>query len=621
MGLFSKSSKRKPQYLNVDLTDYNIKWDDFSEALPSIIDAGSRDVKKSEFRVPGAAYQVFTYNGKIKGVLPPSSPFTVREHLRWLPEDAMAPEVKEKLLAASSSNDLYQYDKLAAQAPEAKDYLKQVFAVLQLEASLGLKKAMSGHSVEILTEPIFSEEMEASVLAWDFFDKTSDEVLEEVERLDLRRNHALDRMGLKDFLASPFTAREPWEATTLSELYLRDKVEQGEVVRDLLFAGQQGVLTSTLLETFERLFLNKNIAVEGVREEEEEALPEFDLLETEAEAPKEEESMFTDVELEEMPVSEDDEDAEWSFEEDILDGEDDHPHFIPTGFTNVNLRPLIYPLIKEYELSDDEKRKVRAHLRKNAALEKEVLALEDKIEPLSRSYSHGVEVYDEMKFNKSLTDLENDNEDPTESEVESVDNAPAMVEQRDEANNDFFTLAKLEEERYRVNEARKKELYGLLGSVPFEGEDQRTIDLQDTLEAKLRGIDHVRTIAFHAPVDVRGHDKLVAELVNDEAIYLGEDESREEEAPAPEEKPSYIIDIDAPDPRPTSTAFIYYQLVDEWGEDPIELYKEDMRIKRDGGNPYIPRETKYSKKLTAEWRHLQDEQGEKSQEESAKDEE
>lgn len=642
MGLFKRSSKGRPEYLNVDLTDFNVKWDSFSTALPSILDTGSQDVKKSEFKLPSGTYMVFTHNGRVKSVLPPSSRFTVKEYLQYVKEEDLPPETREKLTEVSASDDLYRYDVLCKAVPEAKDFLTKLFYSLNLETAVRLDGAMRGESIQVSTEPVFSESLEHSILSWDFFDKTSDDTLKAVDLLKLRQEHAVERMELTHLMTAPLQVLEEWEAASPEDSYLQRQAREGASIQTLLSGAADGLLSSTLLESLERLLLQKKMNVAGRVVKEEEELPDFEAMMADppAEVPEESseeeavlatcgisesESAFTEVEPVKLPdgVEEDD---EWAFEEEILDGEDDRPHFVPTGFLQINLRPLVYPLIKEYELDPDAKRKVRAHLRENSRLEKEVRAVEERIEPLSNNYSHGIEVYDEMKFTKSLDDLKNDGEDPTEAEVESVENAPAMVEQRDESNEDFFTLAKLEEERHRLNEARKKELYGLLGSVPFEGEDSRTIELQDIIEAKLRGIGHVKTIAFHPPLDVSNHNKLVAELVNDDAM-LGVDNELPEVEPVDEEEEvkedveenKHFIDIDAPDPREGSHAFIYYELVDEWGVDPIELYKEDMRIKSDGGNPYAPRATKYSRHLNEAWEKLQaseaDEKNDESREE------
>lgn len=599
MGLFKKESKKKPAYFNVELADFDVRWKSFSEALPALIDTGSQDVKKSEFKLSEGTYILFSHDGLVKGILPPSSTFTVKKFLEIVPAEDLPAEVRDRLTNASQADDLFRYDTLVAAVPEASDFLAKLFQALHVESALRLSELMKTQNIQVPTEPLFSEALESSILAWNFLDKTPDELTKLLELQEMRKETALSRMKAEELTNAPLLLKDSeWIPTTVAENFILQHAQNRLPVKSLMEGPTDGLLTSTLLETLERVILEKRVVIEGREEKADEALPDVDALSKE----NDDASAFTDVEREELP-QDDVEGATWEFEEGLLDGEDEHPHFTPTGFMNVNLRDLLTPVLEDHPLDEELLAKVEAHLIANENLEKEVLSVEDRILPLSKEYRECVSSYDEMKFTKSLDDLENDGADPAEAEVESVESDKEMTEVRDESNNEFFGLAKLEEERYRLNENRKKELYGLLSSVPFEGDDARTIELQDAIEAKISGIDHVRTVAFHVNPDAKAHEKLVEELVDEKTL---EGKLEDSEGPSQEES-GYIVDIDSPDDRENSNAFIYYQLVDEMGIDPIELYKEDMRIKRDGGNPHIPRPTKYSKSLNARWEELQKE--------------
>ncbi len=287
----------------------------------------------------------------------------------------------------------------------------------------------------------------------------------------------------------------------------------------------------------------------------------------------------TEPELNETPESvplDDNETLEWNFDEAPTD-------FLGTGYLEENLRLPIEEILSRYTLPQEMGDKILSHLTSNENLEEVIKTLEIELRDLGNKYAESLGLYFSLRSGVKTT-WDNEFTDTFEEEyleAEYLDSLepsaenPDSVQERLTSNTIFFTMESLEEKRHWFNVARKRELYGLLGSVPFQPEDSATAAVQDLIGEKLRGIEEVENIAFH----VYGADPGTTPEVFMEDLPVGRE---------------FYPD-----------ASLYYKLVDQMGFDPIELYREDMKIKHAGGDYSLPRATLWSTSINEEWEAIQ----------------
>lgn len=588
MGLFGNSSQnQKPEYLDQDFSGLFATYESLEEALENEIDTGSEDIKTITFDNGSSKYVVYVNGDSIAHVCGNDRPFTTRFQL----SQELSP-----LSEYSGNSDIVSYGNFIEllEGESAKKNLTTLYRDNCLETAINLDDDLKekGRSFKTTVAVMSYGDVEDAVKSWHFceedrigFMRLVEEAKKHLHDLEDRLlkipNVADEKLVLKD--KSVF-------AETDEERALVDVSSRGGTVEEFLNLAEEGFSRRGLLEALTNLILEKIVSIENV-DALYEAFPEIqkvektedieepqeikNILEPEEESQEEKDGGFV-FEYEETPILEDIEKLM-----DILDVDEMLKHFI----------------------------KDRAA--RNEELEEELTQLEKMITPLSENYAHHSSSYSSLKFDHEFESLVGDGKHGT------IDDYPGAAETRSEANKFFSDLSNLEEKRRAINDERRYILSVLLVKIPFDDEIDLCRTVKETIEKKISTIDAVDDVAYYDPSTDNPTDENLSldsfiDNVEKEADKSSIDESVnnvEEDAEISDEnveEPSETsdeenvgVDIDSPDR--VDGAVSYYYLVNKFGFDPVELYKEDMKIKRDGGNPYAPRNTSYSKKIRETW--------------------
>lgn len=627
MGFFSKVSKKviqhdKPEYLNQDFQELFTRYHSLSSALERELDNNSSDIKKTVFTGSKRSFTVYSISSKIKAIFEEYREVPYKERFEW---EGFA--TSEFLDLVTNPDIGFRYNEAIQASPDNKGVISDVYRLFALEIAreLDFELQVNGDSYSVNTELAYTKELDEILPQWDFLDLTSSQLDAVIESLSIRENIAIDRIGIID--EDTFTFKEklhPEEGLTPAEKLVYSVIanDNGSYIALKAASGGFEVIEETLL----RLKENDCIVFEGIQEAVHEELPDLGLTELvegsgveiiedddtseifdEVSIALTDESLDLTIEINESNFEVSDEfhysEDDGSTDDWVMSTSDEKAlTFTATGYTFDSLAEDVEVIMNRYEVGDDEARKIKAHVIANAELEAEVLRVEGILEPLTVEYAADFNDYSELKFEHGLKSISNDDETLHES-IDEDDNASTR---RDESNSAFFELSKLEEERFALNTDRRSELYGLLGSIPFYGDDQDTVSMQDRIELKLKGIDDVRNVAYHPSINknVENYDEIIDVMVGDELLeFAGNlpDILNEGQGFHVDETISEIDEIGG---REVIDAPLYYSLVDEMGFDPIELFKENARILRDGGDPLKPRETVWSTALNNSWIEL-----------------
>lgn len=573
MGLFSRS--KKPKYLEEDFTGLMKSYSDFASLIRQELSPGSRDMKKTTVVLSDRTGEVYHQNGLVKAVIDPTLAFSLPARLFW--EGEASHEVKSEVAGLSTENDRLAYLDFRKVMPQEASLLREIYHHLSLQSAHSLNKALEAQgAMPVETNIVLSEQLTQLLLGWDFLEVDGEQFLEELTTLEEDVTTSLHFMEVKE---------TPWEEVTLVEgpqgtqeaedslgRYVASAAEN-EVTLQVFHDYAGGFPLGSLFKALKEALVMEEVRLRGVKGLYEEDLPELSTFMGEEyqdemlDFTSLSEALEGDGALHEAlaEVLEEEED-DWRFDANPFLSERENHVFTPTAHLDLPLLPLVERVLAVYSLSGEERNKVQSNLEDNLALEAEVTRLEVEINLLSRAYSRGVKHYDEMKFERNLEQFEDEN-DEAESERESTEENPAMLAQRATSNNDFFILEKLEELRFEKNDLRKKLLYGAMGHLPFEGEDRLTVEVQDIIELKLKGIEGVRNLAFH-PQQVlrlapyRPEAKAIPRLL------------------LPPKEGEFKVSLLSPDTREAHPHLeSYYALVERLGRDPLAEYKEEVRLR------------------------------------------
>lgn len=568
MGIFKRRPKNQPKYLEEDLSSLSKQYGALDEALSRELEIGSRDIKKTTFSGDDRTFEVYSLNGVIKSVVEPAANLRLADRVYWevtTDEDTRANLgfMEEK----SNDADAYRFLEFVDDFPYQADFLTDVFRNMSIAKAIELNEYMGRTRVTVLTEAIMSDRLANVVEGWNFLDQPIAEFAdtyqkEEAERAVEEGKLRIDQVDTSE--VSLHLLDPSYVETSPEEKFVLFAAEADASWADL-YPKSYGLCLSDIYQALQKLSHEGVLRVDGVPEIVEEELPTLapepvETLSTLDELEAESASDQTVLELDEddLYVAED-ESEEWTFDETTADSE--MPRFTPTPMVFDSLTEAIEDLLAKYDVEEEDAARVKGHLVANATLESEVLQVESELEPLTVEYAEGVTNYDELKFEAAVEDLQNDDEDPAEAERETVDSRPEMRSYRRNSNSKFFVLEALEGKRHRLNQLRKKELYGLMARVPFEGDDQESIAVQDRIEAKLAGIEAVRNVAFFPGTAQEDPMVLKARARNMRSVGRHAIETFE--------------------PEPNSLALAYYALVQELGFDPVLAYQREIAARQE----------------------------------------
>lgn len=570
MGLFRNKKNTPPKYLQEDSSDLFKKYKDLNELLLGETTVGSRDIKKTNIYFDGFEAQVFSRDGVINHVQIPDYGFSLSDRLYWEDFDY---EIYNKL------EDIPDYEKnnyheIIKHFPEHKELFANLFYNKELDDIMTLDKMIRAtEGVTALTEFLTTKEDISQFETNDYFNLTPEQIEKVVEKYNQDLQKELFKLKLDsenmesrvvESLNDKFEGDSPLERFVVTG-------SSNSVTVGTLLSMARGFYLPQVIETINYLTTDGKIKLVGGEEVKDIELPDAetilalndenvqrnDLLDELVESPTEQDhGMLLDDN--ELHHELDDDEDDWTFENHNLGNQGNL--FTSTEYINDDVIEPIATLLDSYHVKEEEKEKIVAKLHMNRSLEEDLVKIEEDLKPLTQEYNEGVQNYDTLKFKNDFERLKNDDEDPSESELESNDDIPEMIEIRNESNKEFFNLEQLEKQRYELNETRKKLLYGVMGQVPFDPEDEDTVKVQELIDNKVKGIDNVRNVAFHF------------------VVTQTEPENVETEK-------EYLVDIDEPDGLDAHPdCIIYYAIAEEMGFDPIAEYKARKREERDQVN-------------------------------------
>lgn len=558
MGIFKRQPKEMPNYLEEDFSDLYSKYSGLDEALASELEIGSQDVKKTVFTGPDRVFEVYSLNRVLKAVIEPAHGLNLKDRVYWeIPQDEDEAQNFQYISEKGSQADVFKYQEFVDDYPYQAEFLKRVYESASRSTAIELDSYMKANQVTVLTEPIMSDRLANVINSWDYLNLPIESLTEVREGEILARAARVENLRLADAGDNPVNL-------TLEETeYLENTAEEKYVI----FAAEAstsweeftvrslGFDLSDLYGAAEALVSTGVIELDGVPPEIEEEMPEMveepDALDA-LEAETARNNSIFELPADEMYV-EGAEDEDWQFENST---EEKVPQFVATAGMFDSLTERVEELLNRHNVEVEVADKVRGHLAENDLLEDEVRSVELELEPLTREYSEDYVRYGDLKFDKTLEDLENDDTDLAEAERETVDDVPEMRQRRREGNQAFFQVEMLEQQRYELNEQRRRELMGLMGSVPLSEDDPDSVAVHDQITSKIEGIDNVENVAFFQKKTA--DDPVVAKANALRDLRTGRHADG-----------TQVTD-------PNALALAYYALVSELGFDPVTSYRQEV---------------------------------------------
>lgn len=513
--------KRKPK-LNV-ITDVEVfeKEDkDFYEALLGEISSGSHDVKETIVTFPDRRVVVRSASGIIKSAFDSSLDLSLDSRFYWT-ENAQQNESDLKSLLTLTQSEVFdQYSSFVADHPHLKNFLE---SSLQSYVISVIQKTVAdfGTHERIRTELINENRTAKLVEELDFFNESLNSLKPQIEKIAVREQSALNILSVARFPTSEVKLSvedDSYVAKNDAERFIVTAAENKATLEEVKQLSS-GFIWAEVLEALVEL---SDSAVKVSYPGSDAALPEiFDLDNGSSDLSQEyheiENPFEDDEELEDknsvlvakplegiivQPVNEPGEEYlfgsgieedDGSFMYEML--HDDDSNFFTEGVYD-SIEDDVRRVLSHESVPSRLKEEVVLHLRRNTTLEAELSSIEKSIADGRGRYNENVEVFEELKFQNNVLSASDD----SEIGKESLKGLATINEKQDISNISFFTVSKLEEERYKINIERRtilKKTSVLISELTGESVQ----GILHRIDLKLQGIDKVTNVAFHAPED------------------------------------------------------------------------------------------------------------------------
>lgn len=550
--------KRKPK-LNA-ITDVEVfEKDDknFFQSLLGEISSGSQDVKETVIYFPDHKVVVRSASGIIKSAYDTSLGLDLDARLYWTKDLGIEESATNDLLKLTPPEVFNEYTTFVSTYPTAKDFLSSALEAYVLSVIQKTVENFASHE-RVRTEIIYEVTTTKLIEGLDFFDYTADSAESRTSKLVESEKYSLNSLSVARFEATEVTLSvesSDYLPVTDTERFVFTAAENKATLEEMKRLSS-GFVWSEVLETL--VELSEGLRVKVSFPGSDDSLPDLFDLEKVEESEESEDLQNTD-DNGESELSQDYQDIANPFEDDeeledknsLLDAKplegiivemvnspgeeyvfgsmideddgsfmyemlkDDDSNLFTVG-TSDNIEVDVRRILKHESVSDRVKEEVIVYLRRNTSLETEVRSIEKSIADSRGRYNENVEVFEELKFQNNVAIASDD----SEIGEEKLDSVEVIKEKQDISNISFFTVSKLEEDRYKVNLERRvilRKMSALISEMFGEGVQ----GVLHRIDLKLKGIESVTNVAFHAPED--DEDELVdPSFLNDltsESVY------------------------------------------------------------------------------------------------------
>lgn len=520
--------KRKPK-LNV-ITDVEVfeKEDkDFYEALLGEISSGSHDVKETVVTFPDRRVVVRSASGIIKSAFDSSLDLSLDSRFYWT-ENAQQNESDLKdLLTLTQSEVFDQYSSFVADHPHLKEFLA---SSLESYVTSVIQKTVAdfGTHETVRTELINENRTAKLVEELDFFNESLSSLKPQIEKIAAREQSALTVLSVARFSTSEVKLTvedDSYVAKNDAERFVVTAAENRATLEEVKQLSS-GFIWADVLEALVEL---SDSVVKVNYPGSDTELPEIFDLDNESsdldngssdlsqeyheiENPFEDDEELEDknsvlvakplegiiVEMVNAPHEEfvwgsglEEDDGSFSYE--TLHDED--ANFFTDGVSD-SIEDDVRRVLSHGSVPARIKDEVILYLRRNTTLEAELSSIEKSIADGRGRYNENVEVFEELKFQNNVLTASDD----SETGKETLNGIATINEKQDISNTSFFTVSKLEEERYKINLERRT-ILTKTSVLISELTDESVQGILHRIDLKLKGIEKVTNVAFHTPED------------------------------------------------------------------------------------------------------------------------
>jgi hypothetical protein len=518
MGLL----KRKPKINSItDVEVFEKNDTNFYESLLGEISTGSHDVKETVITFTDRQVIIRSASGVIKSAYDTSFELTLDSRFYWSNYPAIKESDIKDLLGLTTAQLFEQYPIFVETFPESKDFLSSALRAYVVTVLRKTVDDFSNHE-KVRTELINETAISRCVIGNDFFDMKVTLIEPMIAKLQEAEDSVLKSLSIADFKPSEIILSlesSEYEARTDAERFIVAAAESKATLEDVQKLSR-GFFWFDVLEAVAKLAESDTIKVSFPGSQPE--LP--DLLDLDkianelSENQRDVENPFEDdEELEDKnsvldvkplegiivePVNEPGEEYlfgsgieedDGSFMYELLH---DDASTLSTEGVSDNIEDDVRKILDHKTVPSHVKDEIVLLLRKNNALEAELSSIEKSIADGRGHYNENVGVFEDLKFQHNVASASDD----SETGRESINEEETINEKQDLSNRSFLTISKLEEERYKINVARRAILQRIAALVSeMVGEEVQGVIHR--IDVKIKGIDQVTNTAFHAPED------------------------------------------------------------------------------------------------------------------------
>lgn len=513
--------KRKPKPNSITDVEVFEKDDkDFYEALLGEISSGSHDVKETVVTFANRKVIVRSASGVIKSAFDTGLDLSLDSRFYWT-EDATENEAGLKAVIELNHSEAFtKYSTFIGNHPDLKAFLASSLEAYTISV---IQKTVAdfGTHEKVRTEIINDNATAKAVEDLDFFTDSVESLKSRIEDIKTREQSALSTLGISRFKSSEVGLsidRNSLELETDVERFVYAAAENKASLEEMEQLSR-GFVWADVLEALVKLSASDiNVNFPGSNT----SLPDLsdfdngssDLSQEyhDIENPFEDDEELEDKNsvlvarplegiIVEMVNNRDEEyvfgsaieEDDGSFMYETL--HDNDSHLFTEGVSD-SIEDDVRRVLSHDSVPSRVKEEVVVYLRRNTTLEAELSSIEKSLADSRGHYNANVEVFEELKFQNNVLTAFDDSEIGREkiSEVEKI------TEKQDSSNRSFFTVSKLEEDRYKINVERR----GILrktSALISELTDESVQGILHRIDLKLRGIEQVTNVAFHAPED------------------------------------------------------------------------------------------------------------------------
>lgn len=513
--------KRKPKPNSITDVEVFEKDDkDFYEALLGEISSGSHDVKETVVTFANRKVIVRSASGVIKSAFDTGLDLSLDSRFYWT-EDATENEAGLKAVIELNHSEAFtKYSTFIGNHPDLKAFLASSLEAYTISV---IQKTVAdfGTHEKVRTEIINDNATAKAVEDLDFFTDSVESLKSRIEDIKTREQSALSTLGISRFKSSEVGLSidgNSLELETDVERFVYAAAENKASLEEMEQLSR-GFVWADVLEALVKLSASDiNVNFPGSNT----SLPDLsdfdngssDLSQEyhDIENPFEDDEELEDKNsvlvarplegiIVEMVNNRDEEyvfgsaieEDDGSFMYETL--HDNDSHLFTEGVSD-SIEDDVRRVLSHDSVPSRVKEEVVVYLRRNTTLEAELSSIEKSLADSRGHYNANVEVFEELKFQNNVLTAFDDSEIGREkiSEVEKI------TEKQDSSNRSFFTVSKLEEDRYKINVERR----GILrktSALISELTDESVQGILHRIDLKLRGIEQVTNVAFHAPED------------------------------------------------------------------------------------------------------------------------